>query len=111
MSETITQQFNRLLEGDDVFEQAKRIAERVKAAGHVTSSRIAREPAEKELNDYDANACFKSAAMIAKLSTEVTRLRLLIQHFDHGQIDRRTMVDATRNWNGDKNDKSLSGNG
>jgi hypothetical protein len=44
----------------------------------------------REAVEEDAKACREAAEMMAKLGTEVTRLRLGIQHFYYG-----------RNWNGE----------
>lgn len=98
---SLNERFDKSLEGLDPFRKAKKIGERVYDAGKDIGTRIYRTEAEKELNEYDAHACQLASDMLYKLGIEVERLRQLILHYDHGRIDKRDMVKATQNWNGD----------
>ena len=53
----------------------------------------------KRMAAHDKSTCEEAAAMIEKLGTEVTRLRLCIQHFDHGRMSRFALRDVVENWN------------
>lgn len=61
----------------------------------------ARRPVDVELAEGDAKDCLETAAMLQKLGTEVTRLRLAIQHFDCGRLSRFELREIVTNWNGD----------
>ena len=60
---------------------------------------MARTDAGKKMAEFDALICEASAEMMAKLGTEVTRLRLGIQHFDHGRMDRLELRKFPNSWN------------
>ena len=56
------------------------------------------------LAEHDAVACERAAAMLEKLGTEVTRLRLGISHYyycDHTGMSVVELRRMTENWNGD----------
>jgi len=55
----------------------------------------------KRMAEHDKATCEGAAEMLAKLGTEVTRLRLVIQHFDAGRMTRFELRSAVENWNGD----------
>ena len=55
----------------------------------------------------DANACDQAAAMLQKLGTEVTRLRLTIQHFDAGRMSRLELRKVVGNWNDSPADEAV----
>jgi hypothetical protein len=61
--------------------------------------RMARKPAGVEMAEHDAKACDEAAAMLQKLGTEVTRLRLSIQHFNAGRMSRFELSEVVKNWN------------
>ena len=55
----------------------------------------------RELREFDADCCEAAAKMMAKLGTEVTRLRLGIGHHLSGQmpLDRHELRKMTVDWN------------
>lgn len=53
----------------------------------------------KELAAIDAATCDNAAIMLQTLGTEVTRLRLGIQHFHAGRMTRWDLLEMTENWN------------
>lgn len=89
---------------DPVIRDAIKLHDRILAAGREFEirKRCARSQAESELAEADFYACQDAAAMLKKLGTEVTRLRLAIQHFDYGRMSRLELRQITANWNGDK---------
>lgn len=60
-----------------------------------------RRDGNAELNAMDAKVCADAAAMLEKLGTEVTRLRLGIGHLYYGRLDRTELWNMSRNWNSD----------
>ena len=57
----------------------------------------------RRMASYDQQICLDAAAMIQKLSLEVTRLRLGIGcHLDTGDPDRFLLKKMVKSWNGDK---------
>lgn len=54
---------------------------------------------QSELCDMDAQVCEESAEMMQKLGTEVTRLRLGIGHFKHGQMSKLDLCKFPNTWN------------
>jgi hypothetical protein len=89
---------------DAVITEAIKLRDRILACGREFEirKRTARSPVDAELAEVDFQACQEAAAMLQKLGTEVTRLRLAIQHFDYGRISRFDLREITTNWNGDK---------
>ena len=63
---------------------------------------MARTNTGREMAERDAKACEDAAEMMAKLGTEVTRLRQGIGCFFCGRLDRIELNAMTKNWNGDK---------
>ena len=65
-----------------------------------------------ELWELDAKACDDAAAMLRKLGTEVTRLRLAIGHHKYGMMSCADLFQIPDTWNDDggearrKRDKS-----
>ena len=53
----------------------------------------------RNLAELDAQACEEAAKMMQHLGTEVTRLRLGIQHFAAGRMSRGDLIAMTTNWN------------
>lgn len=88
---------------DPVIAEAIKLRDRILACGREFElrKRAARRPADAELAEYDFQSCQETAAMLQKLGTEVTRLRLAIQHFDCGRMSRFELHEITTNWNGD----------
>lgn len=62
---------------------------------------IAQRNSARELAELDARACEDAAAMLKKLGTEVTRLRLTIGHFGCGRMNRSDLRKAAETWNDD----------
>ncbi len=61
---------------------------------------MAKTVSAKKLAEFDAAVCEDAAKMLEKLGTEISRLRLAIQHFDHGRMGRFELRDVVKNWNG-----------
>ena len=87
--------------GEDVTQQAKATADRLRSAA--TELRIAgqlrRTPAATELAEMDAKACEDAADLLRKLDTEVFRLREAIGCYDYGRLSRNSLVEISRSWN------------
>jgi hypothetical protein len=85
----------------DPIEQGKKLHKRLSEVAEELRrhGQMARTDAGKELAELDASTCERAAAIIRILGTEVDRLRLGIQHFDHGRMDRFALRDMTKNWN------------
>jgi hypothetical protein len=75
---------------DHLLDVAKEIRHRKKRETH--SSTV-------NLMEYDAAYCEAAAAMLQKLGTEITRLRLTIRHFDQNMMDRTGLRNVVRTWN------------
>lgn len=58
-----------------------------------------------ELNEMEAEMCEEAARAIMIFGTEVTRLRLGIQHWHAGMLDRPMLYQMSLNWNYSAPDK------
>jgi precorrin-6x reductase len=91
------------MDSDQVIERAIKLRDQLLECAKefdIHALRYTRPGARKAV-ESDAKACREAAEMMAKLGTEVTRLRLGIQHFDHGRIDRFELREMVENWNGE----------
>jgi hypothetical protein len=54
---------------------------------------------DAQICEYDAQICEASARMLEKLGTEVTRLRLCIQHWRYGRMGDDELRKIPDTWN------------
>ena len=87
---------------DPVIQQARKLRDSlldVAKEHDIRSESPSTSSVAAELAKMDAQTCRSAAEMLAKLGTEVTRLRLGIGHFDYGQMPRRELVQMSKTWN------------
>lgn len=91
---------------DAVIRNAKLHASRLIEIGHEFD--LKRREAESlgrtvqaELDALDGDACRCAAELLAKLGTEVIRLRLSIGHYEYGHMTRDALIRVPRTWNAD----------
>lgn len=80
---------------DPVIKEAIRIRDRLQELA--TDLRL--RPGHVQANDMDGRTCDEAAKMLQKLGTEVTRLRLFIQHHQHGRLSTADLYKVVENWN------------
>jgi len=88
---------------DPVIRDAIRLRDRLLdvTKEHDYKARAATHKSTIECAEMDAQTCRAAAAMLEKLGTEVTRLRLGIGHLHYGMMDRLELNQMTKNWNAD----------
>lgn len=69
---------------------------------------LLRHSSGKEMAEHDAKTCDDAAAMLQTLGTEITRLRLTIQHFAAGTMSRTDLRNVVRTWNSSPADADAS---
>lgn len=101
--ETLSVLFLKTHGKTDPLDYAKKLREKLGdiAIELTRNAERSKDAAAKELLEFEALCCVEAAGMIAKLGTEVTRLRLTIQHYDHGRMTRTQLANAAETWNGD----------
>ena len=57
-----------------------------------------RRSKHKELDSLDETTCEHAAELLQKLGTEVTRLRLTIEHYLYGRMGRDDLKNVVKTW-------------
>jgi len=97
---TLREMFVKNCEGLDPISRALKVHRGLKEA---TEFHRSVSPLDQELVDYEMGLGKDAAELLMKLGLEVTRLRLGIQHYEVGRLDKRTLCLMAQNWNGETN--------